>query len=70
MAHRIDFQTEPGCDRHWKLKFDGDVAELIMDVDEAGGLFEGYQLKLNSSTSASTSNSTTRCSGCASSTPK
>ena len=48
MAKRIDFQTEPGRYRHWKLKFDGDVAELIMDVDEAGGLFEGYQLKLNS----------------------
>ena len=29
-------------------KFDGDVAELIMDVDENAGLFEGYQLKLNS----------------------
>jgi len=48
MAKRIDFQTEPGRYRHWKLKFDGDVAELIMDVDEAGGLFDGYQLKLNS----------------------
>ena len=34
MAHRIDFQTEPARYRHWKLKFDGDVAELIMDVDE------------------------------------
>src|SRR6476619_7140216 len=48
MAHRIDFQTDPARYRHWKLKFDGDVAELIMDVDENGGLFEGYQLKLNS----------------------
>ena len=48
MATRIDFQTEPGRYRHWKLKFDGEVAELIMDVDEAGGLFAGYQLKLNS----------------------
>ncbi len=48
MAHRIDFQTEPARYRHWKLKFDGDVAELIMDVDENAGLFEGYQLKLNS----------------------
>ena len=27
---------------------DGDVATLTMDVDENGGLFEGYQLKLNS----------------------
>jgi benzoyl-CoA-dihydrodiol lyase len=48
MAQRIDFQTEPGRYRHWKLKFDGEVAELVMDVDENAGLFEGYQLKLNS----------------------
>ncbi len=48
MATRIDFQTEPQRYRHWKLKFDGDVAELIMNVDETAGLFEGYQLKLNS----------------------
>jgi benzoyl-CoA-dihydrodiol lyase len=48
MADRIDFQTEPARYRHWKLKFDGDVAELIMDVDETAGLFDGYQLKLNS----------------------
>jgi benzoyl-CoA-dihydrodiol lyase len=45
---RIDFQTEPSCYRHWKLKVDGDVATLLMDVDEKGGLFEGYELKLNS----------------------
>ena len=48
MAKRIDFQTEPERYRHWKLKFDGEVAELLMDVDENAGLFEGYQLKLNS----------------------
>jgi benzoyl-CoA-dihydrodiol lyase len=44
----VDFQTSPERYRHWKLKFNGDVAELIMDVDETAGLFEGYQLKLNS----------------------
>ena len=48
MAKRIDFQTEPARYRHWKLKFDGEVAELLMDVDENAGLFDGYQLKLNS----------------------
>ena len=48
MAKRIDFQTEPARYRHWKLTFDGEVAELIMDVDENAGLFDGYQLKLNS----------------------
>jgi benzoyl-CoA-dihydrodiol lyase len=45
---RIDFQTEPARYRHWKLKVDGEVATLLMDVDEKGGLFDGYELKLNS----------------------
>jgi benzoyl-CoA-dihydrodiol lyase len=47
-AKHIDFQTEPSRYRHWKLAVAGDVATLTMDVDENGGLFEGYQLKLNS----------------------
>src|SRR6202051_2218177 len=47
-ARYIDFQTGPQRYRHWKLAVDGDVATLTMDVDENGGLFEGYQLKLNS----------------------
>jgi len=45
---RIDFQTDPSQYRHWKLAVDGDVATLTMDVDEKGGLYEGYELKLNS----------------------
>ncbi len=45
---RIDFQTDPSRYRHWKLSVDGDVATLLMDVDEKGALFEGYELKLNS----------------------
>jgi benzoyl-CoA-dihydrodiol lyase len=44
----IDFARSPETYRHWKLRFDGEIAELIMDVDENGGLFDGYQLKLNS----------------------
>ncbi|MGJ5045005.1 MULTISPECIES: 2,3-epoxybenzoyl-CoA dihydrolase [unclassified Bradyrhizobium] len=44
----IDFQTDPSRYKHWKLSIDGEVATLAMDVDENGGLFEGYQLKLNS----------------------
>jgi benzoyl-CoA-dihydrodiol lyase len=44
----IDFQTEPSRYRHWRIECDGDVAYLIMDVDQAGGLNEGYELKLNS----------------------
>src|SRR5277367_1087155 len=47
-AKRIDFATDPSRYRHWKLTVDGDVASLVMDVDEKGGLFEGYELKLNS----------------------
>ena len=44
----IDFQTEPQRYKHWQLRLDGQVAHLILDVDERGGLFDGYQLKLNS----------------------
>jgi benzoyl-CoA-dihydrodiol lyase len=44
----IDFQTEPSRYRHWRIERDGDVAYLIMDVDQAGGLSDGYELKLNS----------------------
>ena len=44
----IDFQTDPARYRHWRLAVDGDVATLTMDVDEKAGLFEGYDLKLNS----------------------
>jgi benzoyl-CoA-dihydrodiol lyase len=47
-AKHIDFQTDPARYRHWKLDVAGDVATLTMDVDENGGLFEGYLLKLNS----------------------
>src|SRR6266581_2150224 len=45
---RIDFQTDPAHYRHWKITLDGAVATLLMDVDEKGALFEGYELKLNS----------------------
>jgi len=44
----IDFQTEPARYRHWRIERDGNIAYLIMDVDQAGGLFDGYELKLNS----------------------
>ena len=44
----IDFRTDPSKYRHWKVSYQGDVARVTMDVDENGGLFDGYQLKLNS----------------------
>ncbi len=45
---RVSFQTDPSRYRHWRLRIDGQVATLAMDVDEAGGLRAGYELKLNS----------------------
>ena len=48
MTKRIDFQIDPARYRHWRIEYSGAVATLYMDVDENGGLFEGYQLKLNS----------------------
>ncbi|WP_108881376.1 2,3-epoxybenzoyl-CoA dihydrolase [Anderseniella sp. Alg231-50] len=45
---RIDFQTSPETYRHWRIEPDGEVARLVMDVDETAGLFDGYELKLNS----------------------
>jgi len=47
MPDIIDYQTDPARYRHWKIQYDGDVAYLIMDVDQAGGLGD-YELKLNS----------------------
>ncbi|NDW46110.1 2,3-epoxybenzoyl-CoA dihydrolase [Ruegeria sp. PrR005] len=48
MTHRIDFQTDPSRYRHWRVEYEGEIANLYMDVDEQGGLFPGYELKLNS----------------------
>jgi benzoyl-CoA-dihydrodiol lyase len=48
MTTAIDFQTDPSKYRHWRIECAGDVANLFMDVDQAGGLFDGYELKLNS----------------------
>ena len=48
MSKVIDFQTDPSKYRHWKIEYNGPIANLVMDVDENGGLFEGYELKLNS----------------------
>jgi benzoyl-CoA-dihydrodiol lyase len=48
LDQRIDFQTDPSRYRHWRVAYEGPVAQLFMDVDEKGGLFPGYELKLNS----------------------
>jgi len=44
----LSFETDPARYRHWKLKFDGPVATLSMDVQEDAGLSPDYRLKLNS----------------------
>ena len=44
----VTFDTEPQRYRHWRLSCGGPIATLILDVDEEGGLFPGYRLKLNS----------------------
>ena len=44
----IDVRTAPDRYRHWRLRIEGRVATLALDVDEAGGLAPGYELKLNS----------------------
>jgi len=44
----VDFRVDPARYRHWRLRIDGRVATLTMDVKEDGGLRPGYELKLNS----------------------
>ena len=44
----IDFSTEPSRYRHWRLACNGQLAFLTLDVDPAGGIFPGAELKLNS----------------------
>jgi benzoyl-CoA-dihydrodiol lyase len=48
MEGMVSFETHPDRYRHWRLRVDGDLAWLILDVDEQGGLTPGYDLKLNS----------------------
>jgi benzoyl-CoA-dihydrodiol lyase len=48
VAPHVSFDTAPEHYRHWRLDVDGVVAYLRLDVDEAGGLVPGYELKMNS----------------------
>ena len=48
MSESIDFQTDPLSYRHWTVDYENRVATITMDVDEQGGLLDGYELKLNS----------------------
>jgi benzoyl-CoA-dihydrodiol lyase len=45
---QVSFDTHPDRYRHWRLRVEGELAWLVLDVDETGGLVPGYKLKLNS----------------------
>src|SRR5262249_46658844 len=42
------FDAQPESYRHWRLRVEGRVATLLMDVNEDAGLGPGDKLKLNS----------------------
>ncbi len=44
----VSFDTHPSQYKHWRLGIDGAVATLTMAVQEDGGMWPGYELKLNS----------------------
>jgi len=44
----ITYERNPETYAHWRLKVEGEVATLSMDVNEERGLKPGYRLKLNS----------------------
>ena len=44
----VSFETHPDRYRHWRLRFEGDIATLALAVNEDAGLRPGYKLKLNS----------------------
>src|SRR5262244_1294941 len=46
--HYIDCVTHPERYKHWKLRIQGRIATLAMDVQEDAPLVPGYELKLNS----------------------
>lgn len=48
MAEAVSFDAHPDTYRHWTLRVDGEIAWLVLDVDEQAGLVPGYELKLNS----------------------
>src|SRR5262245_53653182 len=44
----VAFETAPSRYHHWKIRYDGEIARVDMDVDPNAGLRPGYELKLNS----------------------
>jgi len=44
----VTYDTDPSRYAHWKIAFKGNVATLILDIQEDRGIRPGYKLKLNS----------------------
>jgi benzoyl-CoA-dihydrodiol lyase len=44
----VCFETDPSQYRHLRLEIDGEIARIVLAVDEQGGISPGYELKLNS----------------------
>ena len=44
----VDYRTDPSRYRHLRVRYDGAIATIALDVDENGGIRPGYALKLNS----------------------
>jgi benzoyl-CoA-dihydrodiol lyase len=44
----VSFDADPASYRHWRLELDGEIARLVLDVAEQGGIVPGYELKMNS----------------------
>jgi benzoyl-CoA-dihydrodiol lyase len=45
---KVDYQTHPDRYRHVRVRYDGPVATLTLDIDEDAPIRPGYRLKLNS----------------------
>ena len=48
VSKMINFNTHPEKYQHWSLEIKGQLASLKLNVNEEGGLYPGYKLKLNS----------------------
>ncbi len=44
----VTYDTDPSRYAHWKIEFTGEIATLILDIQEDRGVRPGYKLKLNS----------------------
>ena len=44
----VDFQSDPGQYRHWRMRTEPPMAYLTLDVQDSEGLFGDYVLKQNS----------------------